>query len=496
MEAIICACIKDQMVRTWSCSNVQVMPNSPQITSKEQVSMLAPFGQSAQMKCDATGVLSATIIWISPRNEIIPSSSVKYQILNDGTLIIKKLTLADQGKYACVARNPAGDNIKNVNLLVEVKGPQINGHSGRSENKILAVYYQTLLLDCKAEGKPEPQITWTTPYGVSLPTPYLGGRFQVHRNGTLELRGIRKTDEGQFLCIAKNYLGEASLAVDLEVASLAEKPSFPVPNIEVLPLKADGDDICLECRATGKPKPEFLWILPNGTALNPGMKLRRFIHYLGNGTLHITQPGVIDKGVYRCLAKNVAGQAEKRYALEPGQKPQIRSTASTMKISFGQTLNMPCNADGWPQAKIIWTLPNGLVLDKPQVKETSKFDRGMYTCKATNTFGSSTLSYPVSIMVFPPQITHAPPSVTRVNRGSPVILNCIAAGIPKPDISWTLPGRTTLVPNSLMNSGIYKSLSEQNEALCGTNVGIVVVVQINKTRTQYVRHLLPHWANK
>uniref|UniRef100_A0A671Q5I9 Ig-like domain-containing protein n=1 Tax=Sinocyclocheilus anshuiensis TaxID=1608454 RepID=A0A671Q5I9_9TELE len=126
--------------------SVQVMPNSPQITSKEQVSMWAPFGQSAQMKCDATGVLSATIIWISPRNEIIPSSSVKYQILNDGTLIIKKLTLADQGKYACVARNPAGDNIKNVNLLVEVKGPQINGHSGRSENKRLAVYYQTLLI--------------------------------------------------------------------------------------------------------------------------------------------------------------------------------------------------------------------------------------------------------------------------------------------------------------------------------------------------------------
>uniref|UniRef100_A0A8C2IVE7 Ig-like domain-containing protein n=1 Tax=Cyprinus carpio TaxID=7962 RepID=A0A8C2IVE7_CYPCA len=286
--------------------SVQVMPNSPQITSKEQVTMWAPFGQSAQMKCDATSVLPPTIIWISPRNEIIPSSSVKYQILNDGTLIIKKLTLADQGKYACVAWNPAGDNIKNVNLLVEVKGPQIKGHSGRTENKILAVYYQTLLLDCKAEGMPEPQITWTTPYGMSLPTPYLGGRFQVHRNGTLELRGIRKTDEGRFLCIAKNYLGEASLAVDLEVASLDEKPSFPVPNTEVLSLE-----------------PEFLWILPNGTAMSPGMKLQWFFHYLGNGTLHIMQTGVIDKGVYQCLAKNVAGQAEKRYALEPGQKQQL-----------------------------------------------------------------------------------------------------------------------------------------------------------------------------
>ncbi|KAL7886132.1 hypothetical protein AOLI_G00064270 [Acnodon oligacanthus] len=472
--------------------SVQVIPNSPQISSKDQVSLWAPLGHAAQMTCDATGEPPPAIIWISPNNEIITSSSVKYQILNDGTLIIKKVTLADQGKYACVARNSAGDDIKNVKLQVEVREPHINGKGGRTESKVLAVNYQTLLLHCKAEGMPEPHIMWTTSYGMSLPAPYVGGRFQVHRNGTLVLRGVRKTDEGQFLCVAKNYLGETSLAVDLEVASLAEKPSFPMPNIEVLPLKPDGDDITLECRAIGKPKPEFVWILPNSTVLAPGMKLKRFIHALGNGTLHIIQPVPSDKGVYRCLAKNVAGQAEKRYALEPGRKPQIRGTAAPMKISFGQTLNMPCTVDGWPQATITWTLPNGLVLDRPQVigrvtylsngtlqlRETAKFDRGTYICKATNTFGSSTLSYPVTIMVFPPQITNAPPSITRVTKGSPVTLNCVATGIPKPEISWTLPGRTTLVPNnrfialggihmtedgslviqdpSLMNSGIYK----------------------------------------
>ncbi|KAL7863700.1 hypothetical protein SRHO_G00126840 [Serrasalmus rhombeus] len=472
--------------------SVQVIPNSPRISSKDQASLWAPLGHAAQMTCDATGEPPPAIIWISPNNEIITSSSVKYQILNDGTLIIKKVTLADQGKYACVARNSAGDDIKNVKLQVEVREPHINGKGGRTESKVLAVSYQTLLLHCKAEGMPEPHIMWTTSYGMSLPAPYVGGRFQVHRNGTLELRGVRKTDEGQFLCVAKNYLGEASLAVDLEVASLAEKPSFLMPNIEVLPLKADGDDITLECRAIGKPKPEFVWILPNSTVLAPGMKLKRFIHALGNGTLHIIQPVPSDKGVYRCLAKNVAGQAEKRYALEPGRKPQIRGTAAPVKISFGQTLNMPCTVDGWPQASITWTLPNGLVLDRPQVigrvtylsngtlqlRETAKFDRGTYICKATNTFGSTTLSYPVTIMVFPPQITNAPPSIIRVAKGSPVTLNCVATGIPKPEISWTLPGRTTLVPNnrftalggihmtedgslviqdpSLMNSGIYK----------------------------------------
>ncbi|XP_062856256.1 matrix-remodeling-associated protein 5 [Trichomycterus rosablanca] len=472
--------------------SVQVVPNSPRIAYKDQTTLRVSLGQSAQIKCDATGEPAPTIIWISPKNEMIVSSSLKYETLNDGTLIIHKVTLADQGKYTCVARNLAGDDIKNVKLQVDVREPHINGKKGQTHSRILVVSYQAVLLHCEAEAVPDPLITWTTPYGMTLPKPYTGGRFQVHKNGTLEIRGIRKTDEGRFSCVAKNGLGEASLAVDLEVASLAEKPSFILPNIEVLSLKPDGEDITLNCQAIGKPKPDFVWILPNNTALAPGMKLQRFVHSPENGTLHILKPVLGDKGVYRCLAKNIAGQAEKRYALEPGRRPQIREkTAAPLKISFGRTVNMPCSVEGWPQVVISWTLPNGLVLDRPQVigrvtflsngtlqlKETAKSDRGTYVCKATNTFGSSTLSYPVTIMVFPPQITSAPPSITKVAKGSPVTLRCIASGIPKPDISWTLPGRTTLVPNnrytmsgiymteegslviqdpSLMHSGIYK----------------------------------------
>uniref|UniRef100_A0AAY5F4D8 Ig-like domain-containing protein n=1 Tax=Electrophorus electricus TaxID=8005 RepID=A0AAY5F4D8_ELEEL len=83
--------------------SVEVIPNSPQISSKDHMSLWASLGQSVQMKCDATGEPVPTIIWISPNNEIITSSSVKYQILNDGTLIIKKVTLADQGNNIIMA---------------------------------------------------------------------------------------------------------------------------------------------------------------------------------------------------------------------------------------------------------------------------------------------------------------------------------------------------------------------------------------------------------
>uniref|UniRef100_A0A8C3A3R9 Ig-like domain-containing protein n=1 Tax=Cyclopterus lumpus TaxID=8103 RepID=A0A8C3A3R9_CYCLU len=294
---------------SWNIDTVG--PNAPKITLKSQSLVTVKLGESAKLSCHATGQPTPKIMWISPRNYVISLSSDKFQVMDDGMLLVKKVILADEGKYACVARNSAGDDVKNIKLEAELQEPFINGMKGRSTTKVLAVSYQTALLDCRVEGKPEPRVWWVTPYGHSLPTPYLGGRFQVHRNGSLELRGVRKTDEGGYMCLAKNNLGEASLVVELDVASIAEKPIFAVPNIEILPIKQDGGELILECPARGKPNPEFAWVLPNGTMLKPGVRLQRFTHHLG---------------VYRCLAKNVAGQAEKRYALESGRKPVIRGS--------------------------------------------------------------------------------------------------------------------------------------------------------------------------
>ncbi|KAI9515822.1 hypothetical protein NQZ68_022176 [Dissostichus eleginoides] len=470
--------------------SVSVGPNAPTIGLKSQSLVTVKLGESAKFSCLATGEPTPKIMWISPRNVLISISSDRYQITDDGTLVVKKVQMADEGKYACVARNSAGDDVKNMKLEVELQEPFINGMKGRSTTKVLAVSYQTAHLDCRVEGKPEPRVSWVTPYGHSLPSLYLGGRFQVHRNGSLELRGVRKADEGRYTCFAKNNLGEASLLVELDVASIAEKPSFAFPNIEILPIKQDTRAFFLECPARGKPHPEFAWVLPNGTMLAPGVKLQRFTHHLGNGTLQISHPVASDKGVYRCLAKNVAGQAEKRYALEAGRKPLIRGTPGGMKITYGLNLNLPCMVDGWQQATITWTLPNGLVLDKPQtigrvsfltngtlqLRHVATFDRGTYTCKAFNYFGSSTLSYPVAVMVFPPRVTNTLTSITRVNRGSPVKLNCVASGIPKPDISWTLPGRTTLAPHNrfAVQGGIYMteegSLVIQNPMLMHSGI--------------------------
>lgn len=311
--------------------SVTVGPHAPKIQLKSLSLVSVKLGESAHLGCTVIGEPSPNIMWISPRKDMITVPSERFQILKDG-MLVRKVTLDDEGTYSCVARNPFGDDVKNVRLEVEPEEPSISGVKGKSSTRSLAVFYQTSLLDCRAEGKPVPRVWWVTPSGFSLPKPYLGGRFQVHQNGSLELRGVRKTDKGQYVCMAKSNLGEALLLVNLDVASLAEKPSFALPNIEILPMKLSGGLISLECPARGKPNPEFTWILPTGAALAPGASLQRFTHHLSNGTLHISQPTLSDKGVYRCVAKNVAGQAEKRYALEAGRKPVIRG--STGRLGF------------------------------------------------------------------------------------------------------------------------------------------------------------------
>uniref|UniRef100_A0A8C9YQ85 Ig-like domain-containing protein n=1 Tax=Sander lucioperca TaxID=283035 RepID=A0A8C9YQ85_SANLU len=78
--------------------------------------IIQPGIVQTKLSCQATGEPTPRIMWISPRNDVISVSSDKFQIMDDGTLVVKKVILADEGKYACVARNSAGDDVKNMKL--------------------------------------------------------------------------------------------------------------------------------------------------------------------------------------------------------------------------------------------------------------------------------------------------------------------------------------------------------------------------------------------
>ncbi|KAM5181405.1 matrix-remodeling-associated protein 5 [Mantella aurantiaca] len=437
--------------------SVKVVAERPSIKNKTYSIINVPYGDVITVLCEAKGEPVPKITWLSPASRPIPLSSDKYLIYQDGTLLIQKAQRSDSGNYTCLAQNNGGEDKKVVQIHVNVLPPKINGYS----DKILSIKESAmrdtrLLIDCKAEGIPSPRVMWAFPEGVILPAPYYGNRITVHRNGTLDIKVLKKTDSVQLVCIARNEGGEAKLVAQLTVTEPAVKPQFTSDNENVV--VSEGQVAKLNCSAVGIPQPHLIWVLPNGTEVNSGSHLHRVFHKQ-DGTLHIGSVVFADGGTYRCRAINMAGSTDRLVTLQIGRKPQMSSNYNNLvSIINGETLQLHCTTQGEPRPHISWTLPNGMVIDRPQVtgrmsllqngtliiKDTSVYDRGSYQCKATTQYGSSIMNVPVIVIAYPPRITTSPAPVIYARPGSSIQLNCMSIGIPKAEIMWELPDKSQL----------------------------------------------------
>ncbi|NXA16276.1 MXRA5 protein, partial [Sapayoa aenigma] len=437
---------------------VKIVAEPATIRNKTYVIINVPYGDVVTVACEAKGEPTPKVTWLSPTNRPIPALSDKYQVYRDGTLLIQKAQRSDSGNYTCVARNSAGEDRKIVWIHVDVQPPRINGHlSAITSVRETAIRDSRKLIDCKAEGIPAPRVLWAFPEGVILPAPYYGNRITVHRNGTLDIRGVRQTDAVQLICIGRNEGGEARLLVQLIITDHLEKPSFRDPVSERITAIA-GHTINLNCSVQGNPKPSTSWILPNGSEVLSGSRLHRFYHKR-DGILHISSLSAGDAGTYRCTARNPGGYVERVVFLKVGLRPEISNQYNNLvSIINGETLQLHCITQQNQRAQISWTLPNGMVMDAPQavgrfslmengsltVREASVFDRGTYLCKVSTEYGTSVMTVPVIVIAYPPRITSEPAPVIYARPGNSVKLNCMAIGIPKAEITWELPDKSHL----------------------------------------------------
>uniref|UniRef100_A0A8D2MVI1 Ig-like domain-containing protein n=1 Tax=Zonotrichia albicollis TaxID=44394 RepID=A0A8D2MVI1_ZONAL len=220
-------------------------------------------------------------------------------------------------------------------------------------------------------------------------SPYYGSRIVVHKNGTLEIRNIRPSDMGDFICVARNDGGETVLVVQLEVTEMLRRPMFKNPFNEKIIAKP-GKPITLNCSVDGNPPPDISWMLPNGTWFSSSIRTPQFVTG-SSGTLTIASAQSQHAGRYRCAARNQVGYIEKLLLLEVAQRPRILSQpAGLVRGVSGEPLALHCPAEGSPRPRVAWTLPGGRVLQRPQL--TSPLDSGTYLCRAHNDAGDSSLS--------------------------------------------------------------------------------------------------------
>ncbi|NWH22104.1 HMCN2 protein, partial [Grus americana] len=155
----------------------------------------------------------------------------------------------------------------------------------------------------------------------------------------------------------------------------------------------------------------------------------------------------MDTGLYTCTAMNTAGNASLSYSLHVQAPPQllIGDGESHLTAVTNNSLRIHCRATGMPTPRIQWlkdghplSEQDGVVVSEDGgtllIIRVGLGHEGLYVCQGSNWAGVAQAEVQVSVQM-PPNIE---PSVVdlAVLENSTVSLECLASGLPAPDITW------------------------------------------------------------
>ncbi|XP_031603451.2 neural cell adhesion molecule 1a isoform X11 [Oreochromis aureus] len=317
------------------------------------VNATADVGKSALLACDADGFPEPTVTWA--HNGVVLEDGDKYNLNEDGSeLLIKHVTKVDEGDYACIAKNKAGEKTEEVSLSVFVQ-PNITYLS----NQTASEFDDQVILTCQASGDPTPTISWS--FGNKV---FTEGEQSLDRNvvvrsharvSSLTLKNVQFTYAGQYLCTASNSIGQDARHMYLEVRY--------TPKIlgSVTVYTWEGNPANISCEVEAHPGASVVWFrdgfqLPTANSTNMKIYNTPSVSYL-----EITPDSQNDFGSYNCTATNVMGSESKEFLLIQAEVPsspviqQVEPFSSTAVVKFEE----PDSMGGVPIIKyrVEWRLP-------------------------------------------------------------------------------------------------------------------------------------------
>ncbi|CAO2632174.1 Roundabout homolog 2 [Lemmus lemmus] len=314
-------------------------------------------------------------------------------------------------------------------------------------------------LNCKAEGRPTPTIEWYKD-GERVETDKddpRSHRMLLPSGSLFFLRIVHgrrsKPDEGSYVCVARNYLGEAvSRNASLEVALLRDDFRQNPTDVVV----AAGEPAILECQPPrGHPEPTIYW---KKDKVRIDDKEERIS--IRGGKLMISNTRKSDAGMYTCVGTNMVGERDSDPAeLTVFERPTFLRRPINQVVLEEEAVEFRCQVQGDPQPTVRWKkddadLPRGRYDIKDdytlRIKKAMSTDEGTYMCIAENRVGKVEASATLTVRVrpvAPPQFVVRPRDQI-VAQGRTVTFPCETKGNPQPAVFWQKEGSQNLLfPN-------------------------------------------------
>ncbi|XP_049723781.1 immunoglobulin superfamily member 10 isoform X1 [Elephas maximus indicus] len=447
---------------------IQVIAAPPIILEQKRQVLVGTWGESLRLPCTAEGTPQPSVHWVlSNGTEVKPLQFINSKLFlsSNGTLFIRNVASSDRGTYECIATSSTGSDRRVVILTVKEQETVPRIEAASQEWKEVN-FGDKLLLNCSATGEPKPKIMWRLPSKAVVGQWHrMGSRIHVYPNGSLLIASVTEKDGGDYLCVARNKMGDdlirLHVSLRLKPAKIDHKQHFKKQVLH-------GKDFQVDCKASGSPVPEISWSLPDGTMINnamqaddSGRRTRRYVLF-DNGTLYFNKVGVAEEGDYTCYAQNTLGKDEMKVHLTVvTAAPRIRQASKTYtRVKAGDTAVLDCEVIGEPKPRIFWLLPSNDMISfsnnrytfhangSLSISKVKRLDSGDYVCVAQNPSGDDTKTYKLDVVSKPPLINglYTNRTVMRVTavRHSKKHFDCRAEGTPAPQVTWIMPDNIVL----------------------------------------------------
>ncbi|XP_077518540.1 cell adhesion molecule Dscam1-like isoform X2 [Amblyomma americanum] len=418
-------------------------------------------------------------VLITPR-----SPTERYVMTSSGDLYVRTLTQA--ARFRChtedvlTRRNRTSANYAHYHATEPTgsQAPSIAFHSGH----VTVDQGRPTDLICLAQGWPPPKYKWYRRQGQRLlplppaPAPAaLGG--VLHWSG-----GVQAEDEGQYVCVASNSLGEDRATLTLSVVgelSVSVRPRL---------VRAEaGDSVSFQCNASSA-EASLEWRL-NGAPLPAGFAR------LERGFVRAAALGRHQGGMLQCFAAARDGRraAQATAELVVGERaPRMERTYGTSgSLSLRSPASLGCRASGDPAPSISWTLDGAWPVSGggPRLRLWSTSDTatgdavsflnwtsvetadgGQYECVASNVAGR--VAHAFRLDVRGPLFTRPAYNATAL-EGQQLKLQCPFGGYPYDKVTWYKDGselpvnqRQTTFPNGTLLLETLKKTTDHGEYTC------------------------------
>ncbi|XP_024939073.1 Down syndrome cell adhesion molecule-like protein Dscam2 isoform X7 [Cephus cinctus] len=374
-------------------------------------------GETLRVTCPVAGYPIDSIVW--ERDTRVLPINRKQKVFPNGTLIIENVDrMSDQATYTCVARTAQGYSARGTLEVQVMVAPQIAPFTIGEEPANWGEQVSAICSILKGDYPIEIQWTLNGEPITRQNQPEITVTKTGKKISVLSIDSVAAHHAGEFTCVASNLVGSASHSATLSVNVPPRWILEPTDKAF-----AQGSDARVECKADGFPKPQVTWKRAAGDT--PGdyndLKLSNPDISVEDGTLSINNIQKTNEGYYLCEAVNGIGSGLSAVILISVQAPphfEIKLRNQTARR--GEPAVLQCEAQGEKPIGILWNmnnkrldtksdsrytireeiLANGVLSDL-SIKRTERSDSALFTCVATNAFGSDDTSINMIVQEVP-----------------------------------------------------------------------------------------------